>query len=70
MSILKRFNIDIEEEIMQKAVSLYDTFDDANDPTPLKQIEDDLFVNELYHGPTRAFKDMALQPFGYIHMHL
>ena len=70
LDILKLFNIDIEEEIMQKAVSLYDTFDNANDPTPLKQIEDDLFVNELYHGPTRAFKDMALQPFGYILSHL
>ncbi|WP_041671824.1 threonine synthase [Sulfurospirillum barnesii] len=70
LDILRLFNIDIEEEVMQKAVALYDAFDDATEPTPLVQIEDDLFVNELYHGPTRAFKDMALQPFGYILSHL
>lgn len=70
LDILRLFNIDIEEEVMQKAVALYDTFDDASEPTPLSQIEEDLFVNELYHGPTRAFKDMALQPFGYILSHL
>ena len=66
LDILKLFNIDIDEDVMQKAVSLYDNFDDPKEPTPLVQIEEDLFVNELYHGPTRAFKDMALQPFGYI----
>ena len=70
LDILNLFNIDIEDDVLQKAVALYDHFDDANDPTPLVQIKDDLFVNELYHGPTRAFKDMALQPFGYILSHL
>ena len=70
LDILRLFNIDIEEKVMQKAVALYDAFDDASEPTPLVQIEEDLFVNELYHGPTRAFKDMALQPFGYILSHL
>jgi len=70
LDILKRFNIDIEESILQKAISLYDHFDNAIEPTALHQLKDDLFVNELYHGPTRAFKDMALQPFGYILSHL
>ena len=70
LDILKLFKIDIEDQVLQKAVALYDHFDDANEPTPLVQIKDDLFVNELYHGPTRAFKDMALQPFGYILSHL
>ncbi len=29
--------------------------------TPLVQVDDDLFVLELFHGPTLAFKDVAMQ---------
>ncbi|MFN3229400.1 MAG: threonine synthase [Asticcacaulis sp.] len=29
--------------------------------TPLVQLEDDLWLLELFHGPTHAFKDMAMQ---------
>jgi threonine synthase len=31
---------------------------------PLKQIDSDLFLMELFHGPTLAFKDIALQLLG------
>jgi len=62
--ILSSFNVDIDDEDLNEALSLYDKFDDANNPAPVVKVKDDLFVNELYHGPTRAFKDMALQPFG------
>ncbi len=68
--IIKMFEIDIDDTLLREALSLYREFDNPLDPTPLVKIEDDLFVNELYRGPTRAFKDMALQPFGYIFSHL
>ncbi len=64
--ILKAFEIDIEENEIKKALDLYDNFDDASNPCPVVKVKDDLFVHEQYHGPTRAFKDMALQPFGSI----
>ena len=64
--ILHAFKIDIDDKAIDEALSLYDHFDDANNPAPVVKIKDDLFVNEQYHGPTRAFKDMALQPFGSI----
>jgi len=63
--IFKIFDMDIKEESLKKALDRYDSYDSA-DSAPLSKIEDDLFVCELYHGPTRAFKDMALQPFGSI----
>lgn len=70
LEILKKFNIDIEESVIKEALNRYDLFDDKNNPVPISKIEDDVFISELYHGPTRAFKDMALQPFGYILSHL
>jgi len=62
--ILAAFEIDIDQDVIEQALSLYDEFDDSNNPVPVVKVYDDLFVSELYHGPTRAFKDMALQPFG------
>ncbi len=63
--ILKRFKIDIDEGLIKKALKTYDDFDDIN-VVPVVKIEGNLFIGELWHGPTRAFKDMALQPFGVI----
>lgn len=65
-AVLSAFNLDIEEAVIDQALGLYDKFDDPANPVPVVKVEDDLFVSELYHGPTRAFKDMALQPFGLI----
>lgn len=61
---LNIFEIDIEQSVIDEALALYDKFDDPSNPVPVVKVKDDLYVSELYHGPTRAFKDMALQPFG------
>lgn len=63
-AVLTAFEIDIDAEIIDKALALYDAFDDPSNPVPVVKVRDDLYVSELWHGPTRAFKDMALQPFG------
>jgi len=62
--MLLAFAIDIEESVIDEALALYDKFDDPQNPVPVVKVKEDLYVSELYHGPTRAFKDMALQPFG------
>ncbi|MCW8931896.1 MAG: threonine synthase [Gammaproteobacteria bacterium] len=64
--VLSAFEIDIDSDVIDEALNLYDEFDDSNNPVPLVKVKDDLYVSELYHGPTRAFKDMALQPFGVV----
>ena len=46
-------------------LSIYSGFE--NSPTPtLKEIEKNKYVMELFHGPTKSFKDYALQPLGAI----
>ena len=65
-NILAAFGIDIDTTIIDRALELYDNFDDPSNPVPVVKVLDDLYVSELYHGPTRAFKDMALQPFGIV----
>ena len=65
-ALLQAFEIDIDEDLLNEALERYDHFDDPNNPVPVVQVEEDAYVSELYHGPTRAFKDMALQPFGVI----
>ncbi len=64
--MLTRFEIDIDGAVIDEALALYDKFDDASNPVPVVKVKNDLYVSELYHGPTRAFKDMALQPFGVV----
>ncbi len=66
LALLQHLNIDIDRNVLSRALDLYDNFDDPSDPVPVVKLERNLFVSELYHGPTRAFKDMALQPFGLI----
>ncbi|QSZ42223.1 threonine synthase [Sulfurimonas aquatica] len=64
--MLSRFEIDIDTDVIDEALSLYDEFDDKSNPVPVVKVKENLYISELYHGPTRAFKDMALQPFGIV----
>ncbi len=66
MDMLLAFGIDIDKDVLYEALDLYDNFDDSTNPVPVVKVQENLFVSELYHGPTRAFKDMALQPFGVV----
>lgn len=64
--MLGRFEIDIDKSVIDEALKLYDKFDTPSNPVPVVKVKENLYVSELYHGPTRAFKDMALQPFGLV----
>ncbi len=66
MDMLLAFGIDIDKDVLYEALDLYDDFDNSTNPVPVVKVQENLFVSELYHGPTRAFKDMALQPFGVV----
>ncbi|WP_291492793.1 threonine synthase [Desulfurella sp.] len=61
--IFKLYIGDIREDKIYELIDKsYSAFDDS-EITPLKQF-DDLYILELFHGPTYAFKDIALQFLG------
>ena len=61
---LRLFADDIPADELRGIVrGSYATFDHA-ERAPLKKLADDLWVMELFHGPTLAFKDFALQFLG------
>ena len=49
-----------EEELLPMARAAYSRFDDAA-VAPVRTLGQDRYLLELFHGPTLAFKDMALQ---------
>ena len=58
---LRHFATDIEPSVLREIVAKsYGKFD-HEEIAPLKQLSPDLFILELFHGPTLAFKDFALQ---------
>ncbi len=58
---LTEFTYDELLEITSKAYSRF-----SGDPAPLVKTNDDEYVLELWHGPTSAFKDMALTVLPYL----
>ena len=49
-----------QEELLPMARAAYGRFDDAA-VAPVRPLEEKRHILELFHGPTLAFKDMALQ---------
>ncbi|WP_251213128.1 threonine synthase [Adlercreutzia murintestinalis] len=61
-SIYSAFNIDLDDkQIMGLMNASYADNFDTPDICPLHTLDDDVHLLELWHGPTSAFKDMALQ---------
>jgi len=61
--ILSRFTGGADDELTDDIYAAYGTFEDAR-IAPLVEIGPDLYLLELFHGPTLAFKDIALQVLG------
>ncbi|MFT3831619.1 MAG: threonine synthase [Opitutaceae bacterium] len=55
-------------DLARMAAAAYTKFDHA-DIAPLKQLDNKTWVLELFHGPTLAFKDFALQFLGHLYEH-
>jgi threonine synthase len=66
---LKLFATDIAPETLRKIVNKSYTRFDHDEIAPLKQLDERTWVLELFHGPTLAFKDFALQLLGNLYEH-
>ncbi len=65
--ILGKFLTDFtKEELHHCCFNAYNGSFDNNEPAPVKALSDSLNVLELWHGPTCAFKDLALQILPYL----
>ena len=54
-----------KEELLAALRKAYGQFEDG-DPAPLVKVENGMYMLELFHGPTCAFKDMALTVLPYL----
>ena len=60
--IYKRFDIDIPDETIDALMDdAYGAQFDSEDICPITSLDENTHIMELWHGPTAAFKDMALQ---------
>ena len=64
LKIIESFDFDVSSEVFEDALKRYDKFENPACPVQIKKLSENAYILELYHGPTLAFKDMALQPFG------
>ncbi len=54
-----------QEKLYNACVKAYSTFTE-NEPAPVVKIRDNTYITELFHGPTLAFKDVALTLLPYL----
>jgi threonine synthase len=61
-TLYKRFGVDLPSQMIDELMTeaYCDNFD-TPEIAPIKEVAPNTFVLELWHGPTSAFKDMALQ---------
>ena len=65
--ILSRFLTDFtKEELLAYASAAYAKEKFPADAAPVRKLDDTTLILELFHGPTAAFKDMALQMLPYL----
>ena len=58
-----------ENELKQLINKSYASFRNP-EVTPIKKVKDNMYVLELFHGPTFAFKDVALQFLGNLYSYI
>jgi threonine synthase len=56
---------EVLNDLLRKAYAVFD----HPDVVPLRQLDDRHWILELFHGPTLAFKDVALQLLGHVFEH-
>ena len=60
--ILSKFLTDYTyDELLEDATGAYSADKFGENPTPITKLDSNVYMLELWHGPTAAFKDMALQ---------
>lgn len=64
VAFLRHFATDMEPQVLERIVNAsYKNFTNAQ-IAPLVKLDEQTYVLELFHGPTLAFKDFALQLLG------
>lgn len=66
-AFMRQFATDLPAEVLQEAVdTAYAGFSHEH-IAPVRKLDDQCYVCELFHGPTLAFKDFALQLLGQLY---